>query len=45
MEPDKNKKIGYFIGQAIAYVLAACIGSLIIAASISLTIKLITWIF
>ena len=45
MEPNKNKKVGCFIGQAIAYVIAACVGSLIIAATISLTVKLITWIF
>lgn len=42
---SKVKKFGTFIGQAVATVIAACLASVIIAATIALTIKFISWMF
>ena len=42
---SKTKKIGAFLGQAVATVIAACLTSVIIAATIALTIKFISWLF
>ena len=42
---NKTKKIGAFMGQAVATVIAACLASVIIAATIALTIKFISWMF
>lgn len=47
MEPteNKSKKLGTFLGQAVATVIAACLTSVIIASAIALTIKFISWLF
>ena len=47
MEPNENKskKIGYFLGQTVATVVAACLASVMIASTIALTIKFISWLF
>ena len=37
---DKNKNFGYYLGQALAFVLVGCLS----AISIALTYKIIMWV-
>ena len=40
MDEKKNKNLGYYLGQALAFVLVGCLS----AISIALTYKIIMWV-
>lgn len=45
MKKENNNSFGYYAGQAIAGIIAACIAACIGGICIALTIKFLGWIF